>query len=339
MNSLDKNKTIKDAIELLDASEKKLLVILERGKVLGTISDGDMRRHFLRGGLLSDVVSKAMNSEPKVYLKDDLVKLPFEKIPLGVEYLVIVDNKNSYLGLHRTKKSKNSLQLSSTAVLMAGGMGARLRPVTIDTPKPMVKIKGVPILERQITQLKKHGFFNFYISVNYLAEQIIDYFKNGEKLGVNIRYVHEKKRLGTAGALSLIKDNIEENFLLMNGDILTDIDFTALKKFHMSRNSMMSIAAINHHLKVPFGVLKVKDDLLVGVKEKPVYSDLCNAGIYMVNKNVLKTIPANEYTDITDTIENIMKSGDKVSVFLMYESWSDVGTPEDLIRVEREFDV
>ena len=339
MNCLDKNKSIRDAIELLEAAKNKLLVVLDKGRVLGTITDGDMRRHFLKGGLLSDAVSYAMNSDPTVCLKDDLVKLSKENVPLGLDYLVVVDQKNQFVGLHSLDKGTNSLQLSATAVLMAGGQGTRLRPVTIDTPKPMVKINGIPILERQITQLKKHGFFKFYISVNYLANQITDYFQNGEKLGVSIQYLHEKKRLGTAGALSLINDDIEDNFLLMNGDIVTDIDFTELKKFHKSRSSMISIAAINHHIKVPFGVLKVKDESLVEVVEKPVYSDLCNAGIYMVNKHVLRTIPKNEYTDITDTIECALKSGNQVSVFSMYESWSDVGTPEDLIRVEREFNV
>lgn len=338
MNSLGKNKNIKDAIELLDAAKNKLLVILDKGKVLGTITDGDMRRHFLKGGLLTDSVTHAMNPKPKICLKEDLVMLSEENLPLGLDYLVVVDSKDNYVGLHPVNKNSNSKKLPSTAVLMAGGEGARLRPVTLDTPKPMVKINGVPILERQILQLKEHGFFNFYISVNYLAEKIIEHFKDGKKLGVSIKYIHEKKRLGTAGALSLIDDEIEDNFLLMNGDILTDVDFTELKKFHISKNSMMSIAAINHRLKVPFGVLKVKNDSLVEVEEKPIYSNLCNAGIYMLNKDILMTISKNEYTDITDTIEFLLKSGNQISVFLMYESWSDVGTPEDLMRAEREFD-
>lgn len=339
MNCIDTNNNIRDAIELLEAAKTKLLVVLDNSKVIGTITDGDMRRYFLKGGLLSDMVDLAMNSNPTVCLEDDLAKLDEKNIPLGLDYLVVIDQNKQFIGLHSLDKETDLVQSSSTAVLMAGGQGTRLRPVTVDTPKPMVKIKGIPILERQIIQLKKHGFFKFYISVNYLADQIIDYFQKGEKFGVNIHYLHEKDRLGTAGALSLINDDIEDHFLLMNGDIITNIDFSELKKFHMKRKSIISIAAINHNFQVPFGVLKIKNDTLTEVVEKPVYSDLCNAGIYMLSKDVLKKIPKNKYTDITDTIELSLGSGDQVSVFTMYESWSDVGTLEDLMRVEREFNV
>lgn len=336
MNSLDKNNNVRTAIELLDVATDKLLVVLDKGKVIGTITDGDLRRYFLNGGLLSGSVIQVMNENPIVSYKDDLDRSVIENIPLGLDYLVVVDQNKKFLGLQPLDK-KPLFYGSTTAVLMAGGQGTRLRPLTIDTPKPMVKINGIPILERQIKQLKAHGFSKFYISVNYLAEQITDYFQDGKSFGVSIQYLHEKKRLGTVGALSLIKDDIEDNFLLMNGDLITDIDFSELKKFHLARKSVMTIAAINHQVTVPFGVLKVKNHSLINIIEKPVYSNLCNAGIYMINKNVMNSIPNDIYTDITDTIESSLSAGDQISVFSVYESWSDVGTPEDLKKVQSMF--
>ena len=325
------------AIKLLDAAVHKLVVVLESGQVHGTVTDGDLRRHFLRGGSIDDPIKVAMNPNPILCLDGQLSETLKTEQYDGIDILVIVDEGRHFLDLHPLAESKKRFKkLPSTALLMAGGEGTRLRPVTNDTPKPMVKINGTPILERQILQLKNHGFDQIYISVNYLADQIIDYFGEGERFGVRIKYIFETKKLGTAGAIALLDRAIEDDFLLMNGDIVTDIDFTELKKFHKHKDALISIAAITHNIKVPFGVLRVEHDSLQGIDEKPVISQLCNAGIYMVNKRVLNFIPINRHTDITETIDSVLNAGHKVSVFSIYESWSDVGTLEDLAKVTRE---
>ena len=337
MNTIEISNTVKDAIEVLEVATDKLLVILDQSKVVGTLSDGDLRRYFFKGGSVSSEVALAMNSSPLITTKENLKLTLDENKTAGLRYIVVVNEINEYVELSALTNECVFTSEINTAVLMAGGEGTRLRPYTNKTPKPMIRVDGIPILERQLSQLKTHGFINIYISVNYLASEITNYFGDGSKFGLNIKYLHEDQKLGTAGALSLIKGPIEDNFLLMNGDILTNIDFKEMAQYHNLKGSLITIAAINHHIKVPFGVLKVEDGILRGVVEKPIYTNLCNAGIYMINSKVLEKIPKKEYHDITSTIAAILDSEDSISVFPIYESWSDVGTPEDLLRVDNEF--
>jgi len=336
MNKLDCKKTIKDAISLLEIVVHKLVVVIEDNKVVGTLTDGDLRRYFFNGGGVDSLVIDAMNTQPTVSCRDDLNSVLTKNNNNKLMCIPIVNSMNEFIELFVVPTQRTTGTAVNTAVLMAGGEGTRLRPLTNHKPKPMVEIDGVPILERQLEQLKKFGVVNIYISVNYLAEKITEYFGNGIKFGLNIKYIHEDKKLGTAGALSLIENEIEDNFLLMNGDIVTNIDFNEMAKFHLISDSLITIGAINHDIKVPFGVLKVEAGVLKEVIEKPVYTELCNAGIYMINNKVLDRIPKNEYHDITTTIDTVLQNKGLISVFPIFESWSDVGTPEDLIRVENE---
>jgi dTDP-glucose pyrophosphorylase len=339
MNTIEISNTVKDAIEILEAATDKLLVILDQGKVVGTLSDGDLRRYFFKGGSVSSEVTLAMNSNPLLTTKENLKLVLDENETSGLKYIVVVNKIKEYVELFTLTNESTFTSEINTAVLMAGGEGTRLRPYTNKTPKPMIKVGGIPILERQLSQLKTYGFINIFISINYLASEITNYFGDGSKFGLNIKYLHEDQKLGTAGALSLIKSPIGDNFLLMNGDIITNIDFKEMAQYHNLKGSLITIAAINHHIKVPFGVLNAEDGILREIVEKPIYTNLCNAGIYMINSKVLEKIPKKEYHDITSTIAEILDSKDRISVFPIYESWSDIGTPEDLLRVDNEFKI
>jgi len=331
--------TLFDAVRTIELSTKQLAVVTDQeNKVIGTLTDGDIRRSLLRGYDLNTPVIEAMNKQPVIGNVDDsdntlcniLTKHSIRSIPL-------VNNDNRYVRtIYETELYKADSQISigknfSAAVIMAGGEGNRLRPITEKLPKPMVDINGIPLLERQIRGLEKIGINVIFISINYLGSVIEDYFGDGSDFCVTIHYLHEDGKLGTAGALSLLPE-IDKNsdLLVMNGDIFTKSDFIHLYHFHKEHDSSITVSAIDYHVNIPYGVIKRDGVTVIGLQEKPSQRFFCNAGIYAISVDMLQKVPTETFWDMTDLIKQCLIDKENVSVFPVYEYWTDIGTPDDL---------
>lgn len=345
-STLHSNAVLIDAVRAIEATTKRLAVVLsEDDRVIGTLTDGDIRRSLLKGCTLQTSVMDAMNKEPvtaPINTSDGKLKELLEKN--NIRSLPLLDSKQKYVRvLHEIElvngdnESLNETTFSA-AIIMAGGEGTRLRPFTENIPKPMVEINGFPLIERQIRRLSKMGIGTIYISVNYLSNIIKDHFCEGEDFGVEIKYLHEDKKLGTAGALSLLPDMSNSGpVLVMNGDILTTSDFIHLYNFHKDHQSAITISAVDYHVEIPYGVIQSDGVEVTALKEKPSQRFFCNAGMYAISSEVLKKIPVDTFWNMTDLIEKCLSDGDAVSVFPVHEYWSDIGTPADLERAREEF--
>jgi NDP-sugar pyrophosphorylase family protein len=221
---------------------------------------------------------------------------------------------------------------------MAGGAGSRLRPLTSDTPKPMLKVGERPILETIVLQFKDYGFQRFVIAMHYLGEQIADYFGDGSRFGAEITYLRETEPLGTAGALSLLADRPTEPFFLMNGDLLTKLNFASLMAFHQSSGAPVTMCVREHALTIPYGVTEICGDRLERVVEKPTIRHLVNAGIYACNPNVIDLVPSDRASTMIDVMQLLIAQGTRPSVFPIHEYWVDVGQYGDFVRAGAEYD-
>ena len=336
--------SLMDSIERIESSSSRLAVVLsESNTVLGTVTDGDVRRHLLGGGSLQDDVVDAMNSSPIVGRNTDsksvLLGLLREN---NIRSLPLIDQNKKFLRivcdleLSDANVDDGALPSFPVAVIMAGGKGRRLGDITKNLPKPMVKIQGVPLLERLVLDLAKGGVDQIFISINYLGHLIKDYFGDGSKYGISIQYLEENIELGTGGALSLLPNFTDQTpILVMNGDILTTLQYSALLETHISHEASITIGAVNYESQVPYGVITHSSGLVSEIIEKPTHVHLCNAGIYAISSEVLKFIPRGQFFNITDLIQNCLGSGRRVGVFPLHEYWSDIGTPDDL-EVARE---
>lgn len=345
-NILSLSSSLYDAIEAIESTDKRLGVVLSNDRsVIGTLTDGDIRRHILSNNSLEDMVERAMNNNPVIAktnssdseLKSLLIKNNIRSVPL-------VDQQNKYLRtIHENELLNDDTELYqenfSTAVIMAGGEGRRLRPLTDEVPKPMVDINGIPLIERQIRKLCKMGIPEIYISINYLGDIIQKHFEDGSRFGTKITYLKETKKLGTAGALALLPEfNSDQSILVMNGDILTASDFINLFHFHKEQHASITLSAIDYHIDIPFGVIKQKLSKVESIVEKPSQHFFCNAGIYALSSDILNKIPNNTFFNMTDLIDKCLIEEDTVSVFPVHEYWSDIGTVEDLNKARKIFE-
>ena len=344
-NSLYSNATLIDAISTIEKTSKRLAVVLsDDNHIIGTLTDGDIRRHILQGSKLEVSVSNVMNNNPVTASINSSVSLLRKLLSKNnIRSIPLVDDKNKYVRtvelLELDFQGNPSLEKTfSAAIIMAGGEGTRLMPLTKMLPKPMIDINGLPLLERQIRQLCNIGIKLVFISVNYLNEVIQDYFGDGSKFGVEIRYLQEQKKLGTAGALSLLPDDEDlKSLLLMNGDILTTSDFINLLHFHEDQKSVITMCAVDYNIQIPYGVIKYKGTKVEAIEEKPSQHFFCNAGIYALSESVLRKIPSDKFFNMTDLIEKCLDDADLVSVFPVHEYWSDIGTEADLTKARNEF--
>jgi NDP-sugar pyrophosphorylase family protein len=234
----------------------------------------------------------------------------------------------SVIDHHTVDESPSYINRSFTAVVMAGGFGTRLRPLTEDTPKPMLQINGRPMLEISIEKLISHGANRIFIATHYLPEKITSHFGNGERFGVEIQYVHEEVPLGTGGALSLLPRR-DENTLVFNGDILTNLDIGMFLAYHLKSGSAMTIAATQYSFQVPFGVISEQNSLVTHIEEKPSFSFLVNSGIYFLSKQVFDVVPPSGKYNMTDVAHALVQRSMPVSCFPIFEHWLDVGRPSD----------
>ena len=338
---LNSSARIVDAAKAIDASPAKIaLVVDDNRKLLGCITDYDVRKAVLCGmDLIENYVVSIMNKTPKV-IRQDASDIFIHQAMLNrnVRQLPLVDEKGIVCGLKILSEfDANRLKHSNPVVLMAGGLGTRLRPLTDSCPKPLLRIGDKPIMEIILENFIQQGFSNFYISVNYKADMIEDYFGDGSKYGVSIQYIREKKRLGTAGALSLLPEDISEPVLVMNGDLLTRVDFGQLLDCHKYRHADATMCVREYRYQVPYGVVDIDDWEIKGLIEKPMHSVFVNAGIYMLQPEVVRDIPKNTYFDMTDVFADNLKKKRKNVAFPIREYWMDVGRLDDFERAKEEF--
>jgi dTDP-glucose pyrophosphorylase len=328
------------ALHIIEQSVSKIALVVDvSGKLLGSITDGDVRRAFLNGCTLNSPVCEVMHNTPKTMpassTKNQIIEMmlaeKIKQIPLIAEDRTLLG-----IAIYDMLTGFERVPRTNAVVIMAGGKGKRLLPITTDIPKPMIEVGGKPILEKILQQFITQGFSNFYFSVNYLGNIIEDYFADGSKWNCHISYIREPEFLGTAGALSIIKSKLQEPFIVINGDIITSIDFCDLLDYHDSSKGVATVCARQHLTSVPYGVIKLKDGKLEAIVEKPVYEDLISAGIYVFNPQVLDFIPANTAIDMPDVLLALAKNNLMVDIFPMREDWIDVGRHNDLEQVRKK---
>jgi dTDP-glucose pyrophosphorylase len=325
---------IRRVIEIIDKTKDGIALVVDKKQCLiGTITDGDIRRFLLVGGSFDEPCSKVMWEKPVTApLETPKKELQFLMDKHRLRCIPLVDEKgrpSRIVGLQELISEENPHQ---TAIIMAGGEGKRLRPLTENIPKPMVNIGDRPLLESIILDLKKAGINKVYISINYKADIIKDYFKCGEDFGIEIIYLHEQKKLGTAGALSLLPEKLPGPAIIINGDVVTNISFERLLEFHRQRRCLMSVAAIEYHIEVPYGVLDLANHFVLGIEEKPSQRFLCNAGIYVIDPELLRFVPSESFYNMTDLLQDVVREGLPVAAFPIHEYWVDIGQKKDLDR-------
>lgn len=331
--------SIKEAIYKVDSGCVQIaLVVDEKNKLLGTVADGDIRRAIISGIKLEENCSQIMNPRPTTALngetKEKLLTImrrgAFHQIPL-------VDENGIVQGLTTIDEIIGATQRDNWVVLMAGGLGTRLHPLTAECPKPLLKVGSKPILENILMAFIGQGFRNFYISINYKAEMIAEYFGDGGNWGAKITYIHEKERLGTAGSLSLLPNRPENSMIVMNGDLLTHADFSDIISFHESGKSTATLVTREYESQIPFGVVHVDGNNVKGLEEKPTIKHLVSTGIYALSPESLDYVEKGQFLDMPDLIVRLMNQGMKTTAYKFNDYWLDIGRIEEFERAQREW--
>lgn len=331
---------ILDTMQVMNDNGLRLVPVLENDsdRFFGVLSDGDIRRYLTQGGNLKDPLKNIVNTDPKILTKQiQASDLRATMTLMRVEFLpVVIDEK--LVGFHAMYPTLN--REGTTAVIMAGGLGSRLSPLTDNCPKPLLELNGQPILSHIINELRDLGFVNFIICVNYLSDQIMNYYGDGSRLGVNITYIHEHKRLGTGGALSLINsDMLSEPFLCLNGDIINDVDIGNLLECHENSNWLATMVVCDHNYNVPYGVVRhTIGGSYLSCEEKPIVKFKINAGIYMISKKALVHIPADTFYDLPNLFEDLTKNALPTGIYTHTGRWIDIGNVSEFERAKIFFE-
>lgn len=338
-NVVSPQTSLRDAIVRIDVTGHQIVLVLDEvGRLAGVLSDGDVRRAVLRGADLSEPTSGFMNKSPTVAAATsspaELLATMRRKV---LRYLPLLDSSGYVVGLSALEHLLGGLERPNTVALMAGGLGTRLMPLTRDCPKPMLPVGGKPILESILESFYEQGFRRFYFSVNYLAQTFKDHFGDGDRWGVEIRYLHEDKRLGTAGALSLLPEPPEQPMLVMNGDLLTRVRFDNLLDFHIDHKALATMAVREYDFQVPYGVVRLDGSDILAIEEKPVQRFFVNAGIYVLSPEAVARIPRDTFFDMPTLFEQLMQAGHPTSAYPLREYWLDIGRIEEFERAQREW--
>lgn len=330
--------TILETLKVIDNNGKGIAIVVDdEGKLLGTITDGDIRRAILNALLLTEDARAVYNKNCK-YLKNNYNVNEVEKLSKisKINCIPIVDDNMKVINVIDSEANSLGYEYDNPVLIMAGGLGTRLRPLTDDMPKPMLKVGDKPIIQTIIEQFRDNGFTNILLSVNYKSEVIEDYFKDGSNFGVNITYIHEEKRMGTAGAIKLAEKYIDKDFFVINGDILTNVNFERLLEYHFANGFTLTIGSRRFEMQVPYGVLNTSDVCVTSLEEKPVLNFFVSGGIYTLSKDVLKFIPQGEYFDITELINILIKNNYKIGSFPIHEYWMDIGQIQDYYKANED---
>ena len=329
--------TLRQAIEKLDATALQILLVTDSADVLkGTLTDGDLRRAILTGKNLDDTIDSAMNPNPKVASTDwSKIRLLAMMEEGSLLQLPVVDEGGHLVDLVTLQGLLATPRQPNPVFLMAGGFGTRLRPLTDNCPKPMLKVGSTPILEMILKSFIERGFYRFFISTHYMADVVEGYFGDGSNWGAEITYIREDSPLGTAGALSLLPEGaIDAPFFVMNGDVLTDLNPMSLMSSHERLGSDFTVCLRTFDYQIPFGVVEKDGDYLKTMVEKPTRHYEVNAGIYVVNPEHLDRLQANEYMDMPDFIMLLASEGKKVGTHSVNGTWVDIGRVDDFEKAQ-----
>lgn len=332
--------SIVEVIEILENLPciKIVLVVEQNGCLMGTVTDGDIRRAILHDISLSSPIGDIMNTSPITgNIKDTEKKRQKIMKHHHIFFLPILDDCKKVVDISGVNACPVLEELDNLAILMVGGRGVRLQPLTDTCPKPLLKIGDKPIIERIIDYLKQFGFRRFILSVCYQSHMIEAYFGNGSRFGVEISYVTEKRQMGTAGALKLLPEIPNLPFLVMNGDILTKMSIRHLLDFHENSGCKATMCVCEQILKVPFGVVELNGQRIVAIEEKPQKKILVNAGIYVLEPQILNFVPSNVFYDMTTLFEEIISNGVSAAAFPIHEYWLDIGIPDNLQQAKTHF--
>lgn len=335
----NKDASLEQAIEVLDKAALRIALIVDsEGKLQGTLTDGDLRRALLKHRPLDTPVREVMNPNPKTAEQgwtDSRILALMEQHELL--QLPLVDNAGKVVGLVNLHDLLNKHRHDNPVFLMAGGFGTRLRPLTNNCPKPMLKVGDKPILEQILLNFVEAGFHRFYISTHYMPDVIRDYFGNGDKWGVSIQYVHEDEPLGTGGALGLLPhDEIDQPMFMMNGDLLTSLNLHSFLEFHESHGSVATMCVREYEHQVPYGVITSEGTLIKSMVEKPVHRFFVNAGIYLLDPALVKSVEPGTRIDMPSLLEQQIEKDKPVNMFPIHEYWLDIGRMDDFNRAQDE---
>jgi dTDP-glucose pyrophosphorylase len=327
--------TIGQAIHNLnEVSVKIVLVVNAAGVLEGTISDGDIRRGLLKGLSLDSPLASIVHHNALVVPPDLSRDLVMQLMVANkIQQIPVVDEQHHIVGLHLWDEIAMPPSRPNLMVIMAGGMGTRLRPHTEDCPKPLLSVAGKPMLEHIIERAKLEGFKHFVLAIHYLGHMIEEYFGNGEQLGVRIDYLREESPLGTAGALGLLKPIPDMPFVVTNGDVITDIRYGELLDFHTRHGAAATMAVRLHEWQHPFGVVQTQGVEIIGFEEKPIARSHINAGVYALDPASLNVLDVDAHCDMPTLFERLQTKKKPTVAYPMHEPWLDVGRPEDLKQV------
>jgi len=331
--------TIRDVIGIIDTNDYQIALIVDaENRLVGSVTDGDIRRALLRGASLNDPLTQVMNgkpiSVPASTGSDEIAEIMARKV---IRQMPLLDDDARVCGLvHVDFLSGRTARRDNLVVFMAGGLGSRLRPLTEDIPKPMIKVGDKPLLEAIFDNFIRAGFYRFAVSVNYKGNIIKDHFGDGSSRGVEITYIEESEPLGTAGSLRLLKEEPTLPVIVMNGDVLTSINIGHLLDFHAEMGAVGTMAVREYDFQVPYGVVQTENSLITAIDEKPVHVFFVNAGIYVLDPAAFGMIPASGRFDMTSLFAELRAKNMTSVAFPIREYWLDIGRHDDLDQARRE---
>lgn len=334
---LPSNATLGQAIRVLNQTGLRLVLVVARGaRLLGTVSDGDVRRGLLRGLSMDVACSKVMHRHPLVVSPSMDPGAALEIMRINrIFQIPVVDEKKILRGLHSWDEIGKQAVRKNPFVIMAGGRGSRMMPFTRDCPKPMLAVDGKPMLEHILIRAREEGFRNFFLCIHYLGDRVQKYFQNGKKWGVEINYIKEKKPMGTAGAVGLLPGGTRLSVVVTNGDVLTEIKYGELLDFHEKHQGFATMAVQLHRWEHPFGVVQIDGVEIRQIQEKPLSQAHVNAGIYVLSSNAVRALPLNKPIHMPDFFLGLEKRKKRLLAYPLHEPWLDVGRPLDLLRASR----
>lgn len=334
---LPKGSIIKEALVRLNrlAQDAILFVVDTDNRLIGSLTDGDVRRGFLNGFVITDVVDSILQPNPRyVYKGEQNIAKIIEYRNSNLRIIPVLDKQNRVVNVVNFRRIKSYLPVD--AVIMAGGRGERLRPLTDTIPKPLLKVGDKPILEYNLNRLALYGIDDFWISIRYLGEQIENYFGEGKDRNVNIQYVREVEPLGTIGVVSQIAHFEHDYILVANSDLLTNIDYEHFFLDFLNQDADISVVTIPYRVSIPYAVLEIDNRNVLDFKEKPTYTYYSNGGIYLMKKSVLPYIPKNTFYNTTDLMECLIKEGKNIVSYPLSEYWLDIGSKDDYEKAQKD---
>lgn len=329
--------TVRETIRRIDGSSTQIALVVDpEGRLLGTITDGDIRRGLLKGVSLDNPASAIMNGAPTCAHPDEGREAILARMKArSLHQIPVVDAERRVVGLAVLDELLTAKR-DNWVVLMAGGRGTRLRPLTDETPKPLLRIGTKPILETILESFIEQGFNRFFLAVNYRADMVHSHFGDGSRWGVEIGYLSEQTPLGTAGALSLLPARPTSPLLVMNADLLTRVGFGHMLDFHRAQGAVATMGVREYDFQVPFGVVKIKGQSILSIEEKPTHRFFVNAGIYVLAPDALALVPQGRHFDMPDLFEALIAAGRETAVFPIREYWIDIGRIDDFEKAANE---